>query len=160
MTPQERNQLIEQYANGPAEVAASLEGFPAGGLAAHPIPGKWSAAEIVHHLSDSETISATRVRRLVAEPFPIIPGYDQELYARALRYNERDIAPAMANLRAVRAVTTELLWTLSEADWLKQGWHTDAGLYTTERWLGIYAVHARNHAAQIVRLREALGAAR
>ena len=160
MTPQERNQLIEQYANGPGEVEASLEGFPAVGLAAHPIPGKWSAAEIVHHLSDSETISATRVRRLVAETNPVIQGYDQDEYAKALRYNERDLWPALENFRSVREVTTQFLRTFTDADWHRQGWHTETGLYTAEKWLGIYAVHARNHAAQIVRLREALGAAR
>ena len=160
MSPEERQQLMEQYASGPAEVTTALEGFPAGSLAAHPIPGKWSAAEIVHHLSDSETISAARVRRLVAETNPVIQGYDQDQYAKALRYNERDLKLALENFRAVRAVTSEWLLTLSAPDWLRQGWHTDTGLYTTETWLRIYAAHARNHAAQIVRLRDALGAAR
>lgn len=60
MTPDERRLLIAQYASGGDEVVESLEGFPAEGLRARPIPGKWSAAEIVHHLSDSESISGTR----------------------------------------------------------------------------------------------------
>ena len=156
MTREDRQQLIEQYAKGPDEVDASLLGFPASELTAHPIAGNWSAAEIVHHLSDSESISAIRVRRLIAEANPVISGYDQEHYARALRYNEREIAPSLENFQAVRAATAPLLRMLSETDWKRQGWHTEIGLYTPETWLGIYAVHAHNHAAQIQRLREAL----
>lgn len=157
MTPEERQKLIEQYAKGPERVAASLEGFPSGGLTAHPIPGKWSAAEIIHHLSDSETTSAIRLRRLLTEEYPVIQSYDQEQYARVMRYNERDMKPALENFRAIRAVTVQLLLTLTDADWERQGWHTEAGLYPIEKWLRIYAAHAHNHAEQIDRLRLALG---
>src|SRR5678815_725241 len=93
MTPDERKQLISRYADGYKEVMNALEGFPADSLGAHPIPGKWSAREIVHHLADSETTSAIRVRRLLAEDSPVIQGYDQDLYAQKLRYNERDMQP-------------------------------------------------------------------
>ncbi len=156
MTRQDRQPLIDRYAQGPDEVVAALAGFPAGQLTAHPIPGKWSAAEIVHHLSDSEATAGIRIRRLVAEPNPVIYGYDQEEYARALRYNERDIAPSLENFRAVRESTTQLLRTMTDADWQRQGWHTEHGAYGAETWLGIYATHAHNHAAQIRRLRDAL----
>ncbi len=160
MTREDRQQLIDQYARGPDEVTSSLAGFPEAQLTAHPIPGKWSAAEIVHHLSDSETISGIRLRRLVAESNPVIWGYDQDHFARALRYNERDIAPSLENFRAVRATTTQLVRTLSDAEWQRPGWHTESGLYTAESWLKIYAVHAHDHAAQIRRLRETLAVKR
>jgi hypothetical protein len=57
MTPEERNDLIATYAAGYDEVMNALDGFPADSLGAHPIPGKWSAREIVHHLGDSESFS-------------------------------------------------------------------------------------------------------
>jgi hypothetical protein len=158
MTSQERQQLIDRYAEGYAEVARSLEGFPPALLTERPFPDKWTAAEIVHHLSDSESISAIRIRRLIAEDNAVIPGYDEAHYARALRYNERDIGPSLENFRTARAATVPWLRLLTDADWKKQGWHTHSGLYTAETWLGIYAVHAHNHAGQIRRLREALAA--
>lgn len=156
MIRQEREQLIAQYLAGYDQVTQALQGFPAGRLTAHPIPGKWSAAEIVHHLADSETASALRLRKLLTEAHPVIQGYDQELYARALRYNEREITPSLEAFRAARATTAQLLPLLSEADWAREGWHSDSGRYSAETWLRIYAVHAHNHAAQIVRLKEAL----
>lgn len=157
MTPEVRRSLIQQYEQGYAEVAAALEGFPADQLTAHPIPGKWSAAEIVHHLGDSETQSATRLRKLLTEAHPVIQGYDQDEWARKLRYNERPIAPALAAFKAARETTAQLLNGLSEDEWRRLGWHSEAGSYHTERWLEIYAAHAHGHAEQIRRLRAALG---
>jgi hypothetical protein len=157
MTRQEREQLIAQYMAGYDEVVGALQGFPAAGLTAHPIPGKWSAAEIVHHLGDSESTSAQRLRKLLAEEHAVIQGYDQEAWAVKLRYNERELAPALEAFRAARATTAQLLPGLSDADWAREGWHTDSGRYSAEAWLRIYAVHAHNHAAQIRRLKDALG---
>ncbi len=156
MTTEERAKLIAQYAAGYDEVVKSLHGFPAAGLVAHPIPGKWSAREIVHHLADSESVSAIRLRRLLAEEHPVIQGYDQELYAVLLRYNLRDHAPALEMFRMARATTAQLLHEMNDEDWRRAGWHTESGLYTARTWLQIYAAHAHNHAAQIGRLREAL----
>ena len=156
MTPEERNDLIAMYAAGYEEVAQALNGFPAESLTAHPIPGKWSAREIVHHLGDSEGTSAFRIRKLLAEDNAIIEGYDQDQFATRLRYNERDMAPALEAFRAARESTLPLLRMMSEEDWQRVGTHTESGRYTTENWLTIYANHAHNHAAQIRRLREAV----
>ena len=154
MTPQERNDLIAKYAAGYDEVAQALDGFPAESLNAHPIPGKWSAREIVHHLGDSESTSAFRLRKLLAEDNAIIEGYDQDQFATRLHYNERDMTPALEAFRAARASTVPILNMMSEEDWQRVGTHTESGRYTTEKWLTIYASHAHDHAAQIRRLRE------
>jgi hypothetical protein len=45
MGSDERQQLISQYEAGYDEVLRNLAGFPPESLTAHPIPGKWSAAE-------------------------------------------------------------------------------------------------------------------
>ena len=156
MTSEEKNRLIAQYAAGCGEVEAALESFPPGSIAAHPFPGKWSAREIVHHLADSESISAQRLRRLLAEEHAVIQGYDQEAYAVLLRYNLRDHAPALDFFRAARATSLQLLREMSDEDWKREGWHTESGLYTAATWLQIYAVHAHNHAGQIARLKAAL----
>jgi len=157
MTRQEREQLMAQYAAGYDQVVAALKGFPPGKLTARAIPGKWSAAEIVHHLADSESTSAIRIRKLMAEDHAIIHGYDQEAWATRLKYNERDIAPSLEAFRLARATTMQILPTLTDADWAREGWHTESGRYSAETWLEIYAVHAHNHAAQIARLRDAVG---
>ena len=156
MTTEERKQLINQYKDGHDEVANALEGFPADKLTAHPIAGKWSAAEIVHHLADSETTSALRLRRLLAEDHPLIQGYDQDTYAARLNYNQREIGPSLDAFRGARASTAQLFDFMSDEDWQREGTHSESGSYSAHDWLKIYAAHAHNHAAQIRRLREAL----
>src|SRR6266850_1958472 len=153
MTSEERQELIAKYKDGYNEVARNLDGFPDELLAAHPIPGKWSAAEIVHHLADSETTSALRLRRLLVEDNPLIQGYDQDAFAARLNYNNRDMAPALEAFRSARATTGQLFELMSEDDWQREGTHSESGAYTPEDWLKIYAAHAHNHADQIRRLR-------
>ena len=156
MTQEERQALIARYKDGYDEVVRNLEGIDEKSMAAHPIPGKWSAREIIQHLADSEMNSAIRLRKLLTEDDPQIQGYDQEHYAASLRYNERPVAPALDALRGARATTGQLLDRMSDADWSRAGTHSESGRYTAEDWLRIYADHAHNHAAQIRRLREAL----
>ena len=156
MNAEERKELIAQYREGYNQVARSLEGFPPDLLTARPIPGKWSATEIVHHLADSETTSGLRLRRLLVEDHPLIQGYDQEAYAARLNYNRRELAPALDAFRGARASAAQLFEFMSDEDWQREGTHSESGSYSAEDWLNIYAAHAHNHAAQIRRLRDAL----
>lgn len=156
MTPEEREALVERYAEGYLEVQRSLDGFPENHLTSHPIEGKWSACEIVQHLADSEMTSAIRIRKLLAQEKPVIESYDQEAFAVRLKYNERAIEPALEALRGARSSTAQLLRTMTDEEWKREGSHPEHATYTAEDWLRIYADHAHNHAAQIRRLREAL----
>ena len=156
MTNDEKQDLIARYKAGYDEVVNSLNDFPADSLAAHPISGKWSALEIVHHLADSETISGIRLRRLLAEDHPVIQGYDQDEYAVRLKYNERELAPALEALHAARTTTAQLFECMTDDEWNREGTHSEHGRYTIEAWLKIYAAHAHNHAEQIRALRAAL----
>src|SRR5918998_3214489 len=114
MTNEERQQLIARYREGFDEVSRSIEGISDEDLRARPLPGKWTACEIVQHLADSEMNGAIRLRKLLTEDAPQIQGYDQETFAERLRYNERDIAPALEAFRAARATTSQILDRMTE----------------------------------------------
>jgi hypothetical protein len=158
MTTAHRQELIAQYKAGFAEVQQALADFPVEQLTARPLPGKWSACEIVHHLADSEMRAAIRLRQLLTEDRPVIQSYDQDAYAARLNYNARDIAPSLEAFRGARATTAQLLAQMSDEDWAREGTHPDHPRYTADNWLEIYAAHAHNHAAQIRHLHEALKA--
>lgn len=150
MDPQKRKELVELYKDGYRAVAEAVSGRSDEELDARPAPGKWTAREIVHHLADSEMTSAIRLRLLVATANPQIVGYDQEEFARKLRYDKRPIEASLEAFNAARRTTAEILETLTPAEWLRQGTHTEHGAYGVERWLEIYSVHAHRHAEQIV----------
>jgi hypothetical protein len=107
----------------------------------------------VHHLADSEMTSAIRLRRLLAEDRPVIVGYDQEEFARKLHY-DRPIAASLAAFKASRDTSGEILDRMSEAEWAREGTHSESGHYSVLRWLEIYAAHAHGHADQIRRARQ------
>jgi hypothetical protein len=152
MDIERRQQLVEQYRGGYVAVVRALDGITDAELDRRPAPGKWTAREIVHHLADSEMTSAIRLRRLIAEDNPVIVGYDQEEFARRLRY-DRPIAASLGALKAARETTCEILDRLTDADWQRTGTHSESGPYSVIKWLEIYAVHAHDHADQIRRAR-------
>jgi len=155
MTTVQRSELVTKYKEGYAVVAAALEGASDAELDRRPAPGKWTSREIVHHLADSEMTSAVRMRNLIATDNVAIVGYDQEVFARRLHY-DRPIGASLSAFKAARETTAELLDRLSEADWRREGTHTEHGRYGMDTWLGIYSVHAHDHAAQIRRARASL----
>jgi hypothetical protein len=148
MQPEERDQLIAQYKDGYRAVSEALLKATPEELDARPGPGKWSAREIVHHLADSEMTAAVRLRLLLAEDRPAIKGYDQDRFAGRLHY-ERPHEASLELFRAARASTAELMACLSEADWLREGTHSEVGRFGLDTWLTIYGPHAHRHAEQI-----------
>jgi hypothetical protein len=148
MERQERELLLAQYADGYRIVAEALLKITEEELDGKPSPTKWSPREIVHHLADSEMVAAVRVRRLIAEDRPAIAAYDQDQYAHRLHY-DRSHQASLELFRAVRASTAELLGTLSESEWLREGTHSEMGRFGVDTWLRIYAPHAHRHADQI-----------
>ena len=143
-----RAELVQQYKDGVAKVREALAGATDRELDARPAPDKWTAREIVHHLADSEMTAAVRLRMLLAVDDAQIVGYDQDEFARRLHY-DRPIEASLEVLKTVRRSTAELLDVMSEAEWLREGTHTEHGRYSVARWLEIYAAHAHNHATQI-----------
>jgi hypothetical protein len=148
VTPELRKKLIDQYKDGYRAVSEALVGATDEELDAHPSPGKWSAREIVHHLADSEMTAAVRLRLLVAVDRPQIVGFDQDEFARRLHY-DRPIEASLDAFKAARRATADILERMTEAEWAREGVHTEHGRYTVDRWLDIYSKHAHNHAEQI-----------
>src|SRR5919198_2031557 len=144
-----RKKLIDMYKDGYRVVAEALAGATDEDLNVHPKPGKWSAREVVHHLADSEMTAAIRLRLLLVVDNPQIVGFDQDEFARKLHYADRPTEGSLDAFKAARRTTVELLELMTDADWRRQGTHTEHGAYSVERWLEIYSSHAHKHAEQI-----------
>ena len=155
MSRGEREALVEQYARGPVRIREALARVPHEALQWRPFPGKWSVHEVIVHCADSETNAALRIRYLLAEPEPLIVGYDQDAWARLFDYHAQPLEESLAVAAAARDRTVPLLRAMTDADWSKQGRHTESGPYTALDWLRIYAAHLEGHAAQIERNVEA-----
>lgn len=140
------------YAEGTAFLDSVLKAMNPADLDRH-APGEWSARQAIHHLADSETMAYTRLRRLVAEPNPVIQGYDEGLWAESptLGYAELPIEGAVALYRAVRAASAVVLDRLTDADLDKTGTHTERGAFSVRQWIEVYSKHPLDHGSQIQR---------
>lgn len=152
MDRQTRDRLVKQYGDGFRVISEALDEITEAELDAREAPGEWSPRQVVHHLADSEMTSAIRIRRMLVEDAPLVQGYDQDEFAARLHY-DRPIHASLAAFKAARETTSELLERMTDADWQRNGTHTESGHYTASEWLEIYAVHAHEHADQIRRAR-------
>lgn len=148
---QQRNAFLDRYAAGPALLRAAWNEVPAAARRWRPGPGRWSAHEVVVHCADSETYAATRIRLLLAEPEPLIVGYDENEWARRFDYSASDPELALELVRLVRAHTLAVLRPLPDPAWDRIGRHSHSGPYGPADWLRIYAEHLEIHAAQLRR---------
>ncbi len=158
MSNEERGYLVARYRDGAAVFEAAMVGVTEAELDAHPIEGEWSVREIAHHVGDGELNAAVRLRRLIAEDEPLLPGYDEMAFSRLLHYPERPIATSVAAMAAARASTLTILERLTDAEWAKTGTHSEQGSYGVEAWLRDYAHHPWDHAEQAQRVLAAVRA--
>jgi len=151
LSAEEREKLILEYEKGAAVLRTAWESVPEDAEKWRPAPDKWSAHEVVIHCADSETYAATRIRLLIGEKEPLIVGYNQEAWAKTFNYHSQSTDRALRSIDAVRTGTLPILRSLSEADWAKEGRHTESGPYNACDWLKSYGGHLTNHAKQIER---------
>ena len=145
----ERARLIAMYREGPATLRTAWDLVPEAARGFRPATGEWSAHEIIVHCADSETYAATRIRLLVAEPGPLIVGYDQEAWARLFSYETASVGSSFAVIDAIRAHTADFIERLDDEAWARTGTHTESGPYHATDWLESYGNHLHDHARQI-----------
>ena len=120
-------------------------------------PGKWSMAEVIQHLVDSEVVWAYRVRTVVAEDRPTLTGYDQDLWVRNLRYRGHRAEELVADLKALRDCNLRFLRGLDDEERQRVGVHNERGEETVDQMLRLYAGHDLVHLAQLERIRQEVG---
>src|SRR2546421_4675619 len=94
--------LIDAYLAGIQTLRTSVAGMTRQQLLARPVAGKWSTLEVVCHLTDFEPIMADRMKRVIAEERPALIGADENRFAAALAYHERDLEEELTILERTR----------------------------------------------------------
>ena len=143
----------------PAEVERSIAGLPEAVLRKPEQPGKWSILEVIQHLADSELVCAYRIRMIVSHPTPDIQGFDQDLWARELDYQHRNVREALAEFRGLRESDVRLLKSLTPEKRERYGNHSERGKESVARMLKLYAAHDLVHLKQIERIRKTVSTA-
>ena len=83
--------------------------------------GKWSVKEVVGHLADAERVFAYRLLRFARADETALPGFDENTYVPAGRFDERTLDDLLDEFLAVRNATLALVRGLPEAAWTRRG---------------------------------------
>jgi DinB superfamily len=125
--------------------------------AARPMRDKWSAKEILAHLTDGEIVYAFRYRKLVAEPGAQLAAFDEKAWANELLYRKRPLKTLLENFSALRKQNLALLKLLPRSAWSMASPHPEYGALSLRELVVHLAYHDRNHAQQVERIAKALG---
>jgi methionine--tRNA ligase beta chain len=117
-----------------------------------PTPGRWSVAQILAHLADTEVVSAYRIRMIVSAPGTPIQAFDQNAWARELRYEHCDSFASLTLFRALRTSLLVLLGSLDENALDRFGVHAERGKESVRHLMRLNAGHDLNHLQQVERL--------
>ena len=143
---------LKLEAAAPARLAKLLKGVSPAAARKRPAPGKWSIAEIVAHISDTELVSGYRIRAILGQPGTQIIGFDQDVWVTALHYDKRDLKRSYEQYRALREANLALLKSLTPEQWKHVGMHSERGPESVETILRMMAGHDLNHFEQIERI--------
>ena len=140
----------------PDAARRAVEGLSPQQLRQPEAPGKWSIAQVLQHLADSDLVWGWRVRLILAQDRPVLTGYDQDLWAERLHYAEADAAQALEQLRVLRRGNLGLIERATPQDLKRVGVHSERGEESVEYLCGLYAGHDLLHLRQIARIRASL----
>jgi hypothetical protein len=119
-----------------------------------PAPEKWSARQILHHLTDSEIVLAYRLRTILADASPKMPAFDQNHWSAALSPEGEELTLMKSCFEANRNLTIRLLKKIPAAFWEKKGMHEEAGEMSTYDLVARNTKHCLSHLTQLEKLME------
>jgi hypothetical protein len=147
---------IEVLQDTVSALAQVRHGLSTGQVTQPEAPGKWSVRHVLQHLADSELVWGYRLRIVLAHDRPRLTGYDQDLWAERLGYDEADADQSLQDFGVLRRTNLRLLVRASDEDLKRVGVHSERGEESIEHMIRLYAGHDLLHLEQLVRIRRAL----
>lgn len=117
-------------------------------------PGKWTAKQILSHLTDSEVVFHTRARFILSEPGCAIAPFDPDKWAKTLAYPQRKVALMRRLFVATRESLMELVDLLPEPIFGREGKHPEVPSYRAWDVVTKASTHTMHHWGQLVAIRD------
>ena len=147
-------QLVEQLSH----VERLLSSLNDAAALARYAPGKWSIKELLGHLNDTERIFSYRLLRISRGDATPLPGFDQNPYVVAGRFDERPLLDLIGEFRAIRLSTVALASGIPAHAWPERGVASENSV-TARALLYIIVGHVAHH-LHVLRDRYGLGSAK
>lgn len=151
MNATERQAMIAQIRQLPAQIEALVEGLSEAELGTHFLAGEWTVAQNVHHLADSHMNSYVRCKLMATEDRPSLKPYDQDKWAALPDASSTDVSTSLALLAGLHARWAIFWENLDDDMWARTGSHLSGNVVTLEYQLRLYVDHGHAHIDQITR---------
>ncbi len=142
--------LVREF---PAKLSEAIVALGPSGMGRSLGPGKWTVAEILCHLADTEIAFSFRWRQTLAKEDYVAQPFDQDLWAK--RYSSTPGEEALQTFLALRRWNGTLLDRLDPGDWDRELHHPELGAMSFRTLVEIMAGHDLNHLAQLRKLTSA-----
>jgi uncharacterized damage-inducible protein DinB len=153
VTPELRRQFIQTVADLPARIAEAVEGLSEEQLDTPYRPGGWTVRQTVHHVADSHINAFIRFRLALTEDTPTIRPYFEDRWAE-LADAKMPVDVSLKLIETLHARLVNMLESLSDEQFKRELNHPESGIWSLEKFLGLYDWHSKHHTAHITRLRE------
>ena len=113
------------------------------------VADEWSLTEIACHLRDVEKeINLARLKKIISEDNPFIPGVDSDAWALSRDYRAQDGPAALHDFVSTRIETLDILSNLAPADWKRPVQHAIFGPTNLAEIASFMGGHDRLHVRQ------------
>ena len=143
-----RSLLIETIKNLPGHIADAVDGLSDEQLDTPYRDGGWTLRQTVHHVADSHMNAYIRFKLALTEDVPAIRPYYEDRWAD-LADSKMPVDVSLKLIEGIHQRWTNLLESMSNADFERELEHPDSGRWTLGKFLGLYAWHSRHHTAHI-----------
>jgi hypothetical protein len=140
----------------PSAVRRAIDGLVPDELRTPEREGKWSIAQVLRHLADSDLVWGWRLRLILSQDRPTLTGYDQDAWAARLRYEDADPADSLQMFDLLRRDNLRVIRQAAPDDLRRVGVHSERGDESLEHLRRLYAGHDLLHLRQIERIRGAI----
>jgi len=156
-TRRERKAMIQKIRELPDKLEEAVKGLNDKQLDTPYRDGGWTVRQVVHHVGDSHMNSFLRFKWTIAEDFPTIKTYDQDVWATMADY-KLPVENSLQLIRWLHSRWVTLMESFTEEQWeTKKANHPENGVMTLDRMLKTYADHGEKHCGHIWGLRKKMG---
>ncbi len=110
---------------------------------------RWNPSQIIGHLVDTEFVFGFRLRFVLSEPTPVLPGMDQDLWVNAQRYAQQCPLELLESFRGARVANLRGWKSVTPTELERSGQHDQRGPESLGTIRLLHAGHDLHHLAQL-----------
>ena len=133
----------------PTKIKKTIERVGKKALYKRPQPGKWSIAEIIAHLAETELVMGWRYRTIAEKNGVTLQPFEQDHWAENSQYQNTDVFVMLEMYAVIRKANLKFLLGLPPKKLQNFGIHQERGKETIRHIMNLEAGHDINHYKQI-----------